>query len=68
MAIPEAAAALVGLLKDADPRVRLRAAEAILNRAGITEAAACLVGRAERTVGGQAPTESDRMLARLQGV
>jgi len=38
-AIPQAARALVESLASVDPRIKLRAAEAILNRAGITEAA-----------------------------
>jgi acyl-coenzyme A thioesterase PaaI-like protein len=54
-AIPAAAAVLVELLndKEEDPRLRLRAAEAILNRAGIVEAGATSTHYAETQVGGK---------------
>lgn len=52
-AIPKAAEALVALLDSKDERLKMRAAEAILNRAGIVEASACAPADAEYEVGGQ---------------
>lgn len=51
-AVPEAAATLRDLLDAEDDRVRIRAAEAILDRAGITKASQKTVTSAERDVGG----------------
>lgn len=59
-AIPRAAAVLTKLLHSEDDRIRLRAAEAILNRSGITEAGAAAVNNAEEYVGGgTTPPEPD---------
>jgi hypothetical protein len=52
MAISKAAETLVKLLDAKDPKLQLRAAEAILSRAGITEADRMNRWDAERMVGG----------------
>jgi len=52
-AVPEAAETMRDLLDAEDERVRLRAAEAILDRAGITKAKASTVTVAKRDVGGE---------------
>lgn len=54
-AIPRAAAALVECLESPDLRVRLRAAEAILNRAGLCEAKSPTPEAAKFDVGGFEP-------------
>ena len=53
-AVPEAAATLRELLDAEDDRVRIRAAESILDRSGITKASQKTVTAAERDVGGAA--------------
>lgn len=52
-AVPEAAETMRELLDAEDERVRLRAAEAILDRAGITKAKASTITVAKRDVGGE---------------
>ena len=52
-AVPEAAATLRELLDAEDDRVRIRAAEAILDRAGVTKAKQITSTSAEREVGGK---------------
>lgn len=54
-AIPRAADALVECLGSIDSRVRLRAAEAILNRAGLAPAQSPSVAAAQIHVGGLVP-------------
>jgi len=66
-AIPDAAAVLVALLKHQDPRTRLRAAEAILNRAGVTEATAVHATTAEHRVGGEPDSLDPLELLRSMG-
>ncbi len=51
-AVPQAAATLAELLEADDERVQIRAAEAILDRAGITKAKAVSDTTAKREVGG----------------
>jgi len=51
-AIPEAAATLRDLLDAEDERVQIRAAEAILDRAGLSGASNPSATRAKRQVGG----------------
>lgn len=51
--IPEAAETIRDLLDADDERVRLRAAEAILDRAGLSKASAPEFYRAQRQVGGE---------------
>ncbi|WP_312908520.1 hypothetical protein [Natronosalvus caseinilyticus] len=53
-AVPEAAKTLRELLEAEDERVRIRAAEAILDRAGVTKAKQTTTHAAERDVGGKA--------------
>ena len=52
-AVPEAAATLRELLDAEDERVQIRAAEAILDRAGVTKASQKSTLSAERDVGGK---------------
>lgn len=52
-AVPEAAATLRGLLDAEDERIQLRAAEAILDRAGVTKAKKLSTRAAARDVGGE---------------
>ena len=52
-AVPEAAATLRGLLEAEDERIQLRAAEAILDRAGVTKAKKLSTRAAARDVGGE---------------
>lgn len=52
-AVPDAAETMRELLDAEDERVRLRAAEAILDRAGITKAKASSTTVAKRDVGGE---------------
>lgn len=56
-AIPRAAQALVALLDAKDERVRLRAAEALLTRAGIAPAGRIQAWQARQTVGDDKPPE-----------
>jgi len=51
-AIPEAAATLTDLLDAEDERVQIRAAEAILDRAGLTKAKTWSTTKAQVQVGG----------------
>lgn len=51
-AVPEAAETLRGLLDAEDERVQIRAAEAILDRAGVVKAKRVSSRSAERKVGG----------------
>lgn len=53
-AVPEAAETLRELLDAQDERVRIRAAEAILDRAGVTKAKRTSTRSAETDVGGKA--------------
>jgi len=55
-AVPEAAETLRGLLDAEDERVQIRAAEAILDRAGVVKANRVTATSAEKEVGGK---ESD---------
>jgi vacuolar-type H+-ATPase subunit H len=59
-AVPEAAATVRDLLDADDERVQLRAAQAILDRAGVTEADRRSVKPAQRDVGGK--EEQDELL------
>lgn len=52
-AVPEAAATLRSLLDAEDERVQIRAAEAILDRAGVTKAKQTSTTVAKRDVGGE---------------
>lgn len=52
-AVPEAAEVLRELLEAEDERVRIRAAESILDRAGVTKAKQVSTTAAERDVGGK---------------
>lgn len=54
-AIPQAADVLVKMLAAQDERLRIRAAEAILNRVGLTEADRVSSGYARRVIGGDSP-------------
>lgn len=56
-AVPEAAATIRDLLDTEDDRIQLRAAEAILDRAGLSKAKAATTGRVQKEVGGE-PSES----------
>ena len=56
-AIPEAAETLTDLLDAEDERVRIRAAEAILDRAGVVKAKRVTSMSAERDVGGAAKSD-----------
>lgn len=58
-AVPEAAATLRNLLNAEDERVQIRAAEAILNRAGVTKAKQVTSTAAERDVGGKDENSDD---------
>ncbi|MEF8826192.1 MAG: hypothetical protein V5A27_07625 [Halapricum sp.] len=58
-AVPEAAATLRGLLEAEDERIQLRAAEAILDRAGVTKAKKLSTRAAARDVGGEEDELSD---------
>ena len=51
--IPEAAETMRELLDADDERVRLRAAESILDRAGLSKASAPKATRAQKKVGGE---------------
>ena len=52
-AVPEAAATIRELLDAEDERIQLRAAEAILDRAGLSKAKAVTTGSAQKEVGGE---------------
>jgi hypothetical protein len=52
-AVPEAAATLRDLLEAEDERIQIRAAEAILDRAGVTKAKKTSTTAAARDVGGE---------------
>jgi hypothetical protein len=56
-AVPEAAATIRELLDAEDERIQLRAAEAILDRAGLSKATAPTAARVQKEVGGE-PSES----------
>jgi len=58
-AVPEAAATLRGLLEAEDERTQLRAAQAILDRAGVTKAKKRSTRAAARDVGGEEDELSD---------
>jgi hypothetical protein len=60
-AVPEAAATLRELLDADNDRVRIRAAETILDRAGITKAKKTTVNAAEQNIGGKTD-ELDQIL------
>ena len=51
--VPEAAETIRDLLDADDERVRLRAAEAILDRAGLSKASAPKAAKAQKSVGGE---------------
>jgi hypothetical protein len=51
-AVPEAARTVRDLLEADDERVQLKAAEAVLDRAGLTKADKSSTGKAKRQVGG----------------
>jgi len=51
--VPKAAQTLTDLLEAEDERVQMRAAEAILDRAGITKASKITATSAEKDVGGE---------------
>lgn len=52
-AVPKAASTLMELLDAEDERIQIRAAEAILDRAGVTKAKRVTSTAAERDVGGR---------------
>jgi hypothetical protein len=52
-AVPEAAETIRELLDAEDERIQLRAAEAILDRAGLSKAKAATTGTAQREIGGE---------------
>lgn len=52
-AVPEAAATIRELLDAEDERIQLRAAEAILDRAGLSKAKAATTGSAKQEIGGE---------------
>lgn len=54
-AVPEAAETLRDLLAAEDERIQLRAAEAILDRAGLSKAKATTTGSAKQEIGGEPP-------------
>ncbi|MFC7230505.1 hypothetical protein ACFQMM_02360 [Saliphagus sp. GCM10025308] len=65
-AVPEAAQTLRELLDAEDERVQIRAAEAILDRAGVTKAKQVTTTAAEQNVGGVDPkTRTERMFDEL---
>ena len=63
-AVPEAAATLRTLLDAEDERVQIRAAEAILDRAGVTKAKKTATRAAARDVGGEGGDDDLRGLLR----
>lgn len=64
-AVPKAAKTLAELLDAEDKRVRLRAAETILDRAGLVKAKHVTSTVAAREVGGEV-TELDRLLDNIE--
>lgn len=56
-AVPEAAETIRELLDAEDERIQLRAAEAILDRAGLSKATAPTAGRVQKEIGGE-PSET----------
>lgn len=60
-AVPEAAETLRGLLDAEDERIQIRAAEAILDRAGVTKASSITATAAEKEVGGK-KSKTDQLL------
>lgn len=54
-AVPQAAATLAELLDAEDERIQIRAAEAILDRAGVTKAKRLSTTSAAEDVGGETP-------------
>ena len=63
-AVPLAAEVLVACLDAPDPALRMRAAVAILNRAGLTEAGRLEVSEAAVEVGGRPVAPEDSMAVR----
>lgn len=61
-AVPHAATTLHDLLDADDERVQIRAAEAILDRAGVTKAKRTSTTTAVREVGGEEPTQLEDLL------
>ncbi|WP_458190861.1 hypothetical protein [Haladaptatus sp. NG-WS-4] len=57
-AVPEAAEVMRDLLDAEDERIQLKAAQAVLDRAGITEAKATTTRSAEISVGGEEKNDS----------
>jgi hypothetical protein len=55
-AVPEAAATLRNLLDAEDEQVQIRAAEAVLDRAGVTKAKRVTASGAAKDVGGEGDT------------
>ena len=69
-AVPEAAETIRELLDAEDERIQLRAAEAILDRAGLSKATAPTAARVQKEVGGESseslfPTEDADPLENL---
>jgi hypothetical protein len=60
-AIPEAAETLTDLLDAEDERIQIRAAEAILDRAGLSKAKAVSSRTAQKEVGGGSMRDNDPM-------
>jgi hypothetical protein len=58
-AVPKAAETLTDLLDADDERVQIRAAEAILDRAGLSKAKAISSRTAQREIGGGSTKEDD---------
>jgi len=61
-AVPQAASTLHELLNAEDEQVQIRAAEAILDRAGVTKAKRTSTTSAARDVGGEDPDGFDDLL------
>jgi len=61
-AVPKAAATLTDLLEADDERVQIRAAEAILDRAGLSKAKAISYRTAQREVGGGDTKDDDGLM------
>ena len=60
-AIPKAAQTLSELLDAEDERVQIRAAEAILDRAGLSKAKAVSSRKAQREIGGGSTGDNDSL-------
>jgi vacuolar-type H+-ATPase subunit H len=61
-AVPKAAATLTDLLDADDERIQIRAAEAILDRAGLSKAKAINSRTAQREIGGGDTKDDDSLM------